>query len=320
MIKTHILFDLKEGPTGGGNQFMKALRDYLRLKNAYAEKLKDADVVMFNSYQHILQNALAKIRHPKKIFVHRIDGPIRLYNSMTDKRDKITNTANEVLAEATIFQSDWSREQNYRLGLKKNKLETTIMNAPNPKIFTKKTTKPEGKIKLIATSWSANKNKGFDVYKWLDKNLDFTKVEMIFYGNSPYKFKHIKTRPAVNSKELANALRQHDIFITASKKDPCSNSLIEALHSGLPAVALHDGGHPEIIGEAGETFKKKEEIPELIQKIIKNYSSYQKKIKLPGMEEQGRKYHDFLTQTAKLTPKKLRLNKFIKLMLLLRGL
>ena len=47
--------------------------------------------------------------------------------------------------------------------------------------------------------------------------------------------------------ELSNELRENDIFIFASKKEACSNAFIEAANCGLPAVALNDGGNPEIL-------------------------------------------------------------------------
>jgi glycosyltransferase involved in cell wall biosynthesis len=92
---------------------------------------------------------------------------------------------------------------------------------------------------------------------------------------------------------MSRLLKEHDIFITASENDPCSNSLIEAMHCGLPAVALNSGGHPEIIKKGGELFNKKEEIIPALNKIISNYSYYQEKIELPGILEVAKSYKDF---------------------------
>lgn len=296
-MKIHILFRFKNVPTGGGNQFLLSLREYLQLANAYQPDVEKADVILFNSYQYIHDVAKVKLKYPHKLFVHRIDGPIRLYNTMTDKRDNVTNIANCLIAEATIFQSEWSRKENYRLGLKKNYFETVIVNAPNPGIFNhdgKASFSTNRKIRLIMTSWSSNWKKGFHVYQWLDDNLDFTKYEMIFVGNSPLVFKNVKHIPPLSSEQLAGQLKKSDIFIAASEKDPCSNSLIEALHCGLPAVGLQDGGHPELIGRGGEIFTKTDQIPSLLEKIIKNYAEYQTNIRVPNMQTIGRQYYDFM--------------------------
>jgi glycosyltransferase involved in cell wall biosynthesis len=245
---------------------------------------------------------------------------------MNDRRDLVTNIANRLIADGTIFQSIWSREQNYKLGLKKNNFETIIMNAPNPSIFNKYERIPfdkHRKIRLIATSWSSNWNKGFDVYKWLDENLDFSKYEMTFIGNSPIEFKNIKWIKPLPSEELAKQLKQHDIYITASRKDPCSNSLIEALNCGLPAIAYNDGGHPEIVGAGGELFNKPEEIPKLIEKIILYYDYYSSSINLPTLDEVGEQYCKFMNdiyekvKDKEYTPKKFSYYDYLKIKLII---
>ena len=38
------------------------------------------------------------------------------------------------------------------------------------------------KTRLVCTSWSINKNKGFDYYKYLDDNLDFSKYSFTYMG------------------------------------------------------------------------------------------------------------------------------------------
>jgi glycosyltransferase involved in cell wall biosynthesis len=297
MIKVHILFEFKEGPWGGGNQFLKSLKKYLLSIDAYDENVAAAAVILFNSHQCINKVVKAKLNYPEKIFIHRIDGPMRLYNKMSDKRDDVVFAANRYLADATVFQSSWSLQQNRLLGLPEHRFETVIVNAPEPTVFNRKGKIPFStgrKVKLIATSWSSNWKKGFEVYQWLDKTLDFEKYEMMFVGRSPVQFRNIRHISPVDSAALAEYLKNSDIFIIASEKDPCSNTLIEALHCGLPAVALRDGGHPQILGTGGETFTLSEELPRLLDKITGNYRWYQKNISVPAIEQIGRQYYDFV--------------------------
>lgn len=108
----------------------------------------------------------------------------------------------------------------------------------------------------------------------------------------------------MSSYALAAELKNSDIFITASQKDPCSNSLIEALHCGLPAVALKDGGHPEIIGTAGELFTSPQEIPLLLDTIAENYQQYQDNIHNPSMEQVGQAYFAFMRKVYEQKPQK----------------
>jgi len=296
-IKIFILFMLKDLPTGGGNQFLRCLRNYFIGKGCYAKDIRDADVVLFNSHQYIRDAADFKRKYPDHIFVHRIDGPIRLYNRRDDRRDAVAYTAMDQIADGTVFQSNWSREKNIDMGVPETRFNATIMNAPDNAVFNRsgrKSWKTGSKIRLIATSWSVNWKKGFDVYRWLDQNLDFSRYEMTFVGNAPITFKNIQHIPPLPSHELARELKKSDIFITASKSDPCSNSLIEALHCGLPAIGRNDGGHPGIVGNGGEVFDRIEDIPVLINKIVQNYEEYQGGIQLPSMEKVGQAYYDFI--------------------------
>lgn len=297
-MKINIFFPFSTGPLGGGNQFLKALRNYFIEKKVYEHKAEKADIILFNSHHKINELLKLKQKYPEKIFIHRVDGPVSLIRKNDNYTDKFIYRINNYIANATIFQSEWSKQKNYELGIKHKNHEAIIINAPDLKIFNKidKTHfKPSGKVRLIATSWSHNMVKGFETYKWLDEHLDFSKFEMTFCGNSPLRFKNIRYLKPLQSNELAKELKNHDIFITASQNDPCSNSLIEALHCGLPAIALNDGGHPEIIGKGGLVFDKKEEIFSCFDKIIENYNTFRENIHLPTMEQVGAKYYDFMT-------------------------
>lgn len=301
-MKINILSNLVETPTGGGNQFLKALRKAFIKKSVYVDDPYEADIVIFNSFNFLVDKLFFKLLDLKKkgkILVHRVDGPISLYRGKDLELDKIIYGINNQIADATVFQSNWSKNANYSLGMKKKDYEAVIINAPDGDIFNTNNRidfSKDRRIRLVSASWSSNINKGFDTYKWLDENLDFDKYEYTFIGNSPFKFKNIKHIPPLNSLELAKELKSSDIYITASKKDPCSNSLIESLHCALPSVVLNDGGHPEIIGKGGEVFNNKEEIPLLLSKITDNYSKYQKSISVKSIEIVADEYIAFCLQ------------------------
>ena len=65
------------------------------------------------------------------------------------------------------------------------------------------------------------------------------------------------------------------------------------MHCGLPAIACNDGGHPEIVGKGGELFDHPDQIPDLIEKIVSDYSGYRSRIDLPTIDEVGRRYYEF---------------------------
>jgi glycosyltransferase involved in cell wall biosynthesis len=297
-MKIYFIFEFTNKPKGGVFQFTKALMNYLDGLGCVTNDPKEADIFFMSAFQYADKIIKLKKEYPNKIFIHRIDGPIRLYNRINDRRDLVVNKLNEMIADGTIFQSNWSKEKNINMGLVSTKYESTILNAPNPNIFNtidKKQFVITNKIRLIATSWSSNWKKGFDVYKWMDENLDFTKYDMTFIGNSPIVFKNIIQKEPMDSESIADELKQHDIFITASKSDPCSNSLIEAMHCGLPSLGLNDGGHPEIIRLGGKVFNNQNDIPHMLDDLVDNYEYYKSNISPPSIDDVGQLYFQFFT-------------------------
>jgi glycosyltransferase involved in cell wall biosynthesis len=301
-MRIHILYPFKEGPWGGGNQFLKAIKLYIEKQGYYENNPKKADVIIFNGNPSVLRlfvNKLYKLKknNPNILIFIRLDGPIFLYRGCDFEIDKIFYKLNSATADGMIFQSNWSKQKNILQGMTRNLFELTVFNAPNSSVFNAGGRKPfqdKKRVCLVATSWSNNPNKGFSVYKWLDKNLDFTRYKMIFIGNTPVKFKNILHIPPLDSQKLAVELKNSDIFITASQKDPCSNSLIEALHCGIPSIALNDGGHSELLGRGGEVFDHAVEIPAILEKIVFNYSTYKSNIQVPSIDQVGATYLKFI--------------------------
>ena len=294
-MRVNILFDFVDGPWGGGNQFLKSLRNRLVREGIYETDSNVADVILFNSHHRIDEVLDHKYRYPEKLYIHRVDGPVFLIRGKDRDIDGNIFLINQLVADGTVFQSNWSRMRCIAQGMKPPKYQAVIFNAPDPEIFWPRPRSPiyGRKIRLIATSWSANEKKGFDIYRYLDESLDFDRYEMSFVGNAPCGFKNIRYVAPIESAKLADELRRNDIFITGSLDDPCSNSLIEALHCGLPAVARDSGGHPEIIGGGGALFKDTTDVIGAIARVADNRDKYAKSIATDDIINVSGKYVGF---------------------------
>ncbi|CAM8408849.1 RfaG Glycosyltransferase [Candidatus Methylopumilus universalis] len=318
-IKVHIIFDFREGPWGGCNQFLKALRDELKDKGQWASKVHDADVIIFDSINNFFDVLFWKFRLPNVLFVQRIDGPISLYRGNGLISDQLVYKLGEYLADGVIFQSKFSREANLSLGMTMPKNWIVIRNASHKNIFRPKKSqikKREYPLKIISTSWSSNPRKGFDVYKYLDDNLDFNLFTMTFVGNSNIVFKNIRHIPPLTSSKLAEELRNNDIFLTASKDDPCSNALTEAMACGLPAIARKSGGHPEIVGNAGVFFENQHDVLDAIKKLSENFLFYKSRVRAQSIEIVTSEYANFFKKLfqIEISPKNLTYGKIVYLL------
>lgn len=295
----HILSKFHAAPWGGGNQFLKALRKESQKGGFYAEHPQAAQIIIFNSYPFGAEGLFGQIfalkkRDPAKIVILRLDGPFALVRGRDNEIDQILALFAHIFVDGIIFQSQWSRAKNKKYFQIDAPFETVINNAPNSQIFNRPNKKfPHRRLKIITTVWSPNPRKGFPVYQYLDAHLDFTKYAMTLVGNAPISFKNIKHLPPVPSTKIAALLKSHDVFLTASQNDPCSNALIEALACGLPAIALDDGGHPELVQKGGILFKNRTEIIPALRKIRENYLLYQQRLPKFSMRQTAQAYYDF---------------------------
>ena len=291
-----IFHHFKTGPYGGANQFVVALQQHLQsngvkvLQNKITRK---TSAILLNAFLFNTEEILhIKNKYPKIKIIHRVDGPIGIYRGESIDIDLKIQEINHKLAHATILQSIYSKQKQESIGLNFIKPEI-IHNAANPIYFNRKNKIPfnlNRKIRLVASSWSNNPRKGGPIYKWLDTNLNFDKFEFTYIGRIKETLHNANKVEALASEQLAVELKKHDIYITASMDDPCSNALVEALTCGLPAVYLKSGGHPELVKNGGIGFHSEKELLQAIDDVVDNYRFYQQNIEISTMKEVADKY------------------------------
>jgi glycosyltransferase involved in cell wall biosynthesis len=147
---------------------------------------------------------------------------------------------------------------------------------------------------VIAVSWSDNPNKGADALAWLDERLDRNRYDVTFVGRSEETFEWIRTVGAIPTREVAEELRRHDVYLAPSRNDPCSNALLEALACGLPAAYRASGGHPELVGEAGLPFEEPEELTGVLDRVVEQLDAYRERIRVPPLAEVADRYLEVL--------------------------
>ena len=92
-------------------------------------------------------------------------------------------------------------------------------------------------------------------------------------------FNNSKFIKPLNGKKLADELKKHDIYLTASLNEPGGMHHIEGASCGLPLLYRNSGALPEYCGEFGIQFENKKDFLEKLLKLSVNYKQYQMKIK-----------------------------------------
>jgi glycosyltransferase involved in cell wall biosynthesis len=285
-------------PSGGGNQFLRALVGELESRRLTVERNRISGTTracLFNSFNFDFRRLRRFARDDVRL-VHRVDGPIADYRGYEDGTDRRILRINHELASATVFQSQWSLDRHGELGLGLRS-PTVIPNAVDPAIFHPPVRREplEGRrVRLVATSWSSNPRKGADALGWLDRHLDHERFELVFVGRPPVRLDRIRAVGPFDSDGVADALRRSDLYLAASRDDPCSNALLEALACGLPAAFLRSGGHPELVGEAGLGFDRPEELPDILEQLAGEVEHRRNAIRLLSLSTVADRYLEIL--------------------------
>jgi glycosyltransferase involved in cell wall biosynthesis len=293
-----LFHELEPPPAGGGHQFLRALTRELEGRGLEVEHnriSRGTGTCLFNSFNFDFTR-LRRFSRPGCRLVHRVDGPVGAYRGYDDGTDRRIVELNRELADATILQSRFSLEKHLELGLELR--ETTVVpNAVDPAIFhppEERELLAGRKARVIVSSWSVNPRKGADTFAWLDRNLDRERFELTYLGQAPVGFEWIRAIGPLASDEVAAELRRHDVYVAASRDDPCSNALLEALACGLPAAYLESGGHPELVGAGGLPFRADEELPGVLERLVADLDAYRAAISVPSISSVADRYLEVL--------------------------
>jgi len=285
-------------PTGGGHQFLRALVAELERRDLTVELNEISPgtaACLVNSFNFDFRR-LRRFARDDVRFVHRVDGPIGTYRGFDDGTDARIAELNASLADATIVQSRYSLEAHRALGIELVEPHL-IANTVDPAVFhppVEREPLAGRRVRVIASSWSDNPNKGTDVLRWLDGNLDGERYELTFAGRTDEVFERTRVLGPISTEPLALELRRSDVYLAPSRNDPCSNALLEALASGLPAVFRASGGHPELVGEAGIAFDDPEEVADALDRVVAELDERRAAIRVTSMSEVADRYLEVL--------------------------
>ncbi len=292
-------------PWGGGNQFMLALKGECERRGVEVSINGEGAPATAHLIQSVWFDA-DKVRTAAAVnnarVVHRVDGPLSVIRRTKDALDldRQCYAINRELAVATVVQSWNMLEATWSLGFAPVR-PVIVTNACDPATFYPCSNadlhdndpldpepwqqREDPRVHIVATSWSDNPGKGAAVYEWLDRNADHDRYKFTFIGRVAADLPNWHMIDAQPSEPLADLLRQQDIYLTASRDDPCSNALIEALACGLPSLYFDSGGHRELARFGGLPFAHPFEIPRLLECVRAHYRQYQRLISVPTISD-----------------------------------
>ena len=277
MAKMQVFMNFNEvrGPYGGTNSFLRTLWHWLGQQGAEVTNKVDSsfDVALLSGLTDGVELSSVKAIAARGVpIVHRKVG-YRVSGSQEMRRmtdgvvwgDKLQIEFTPYISH-TVFQSEYSRDVFQNSGF--DGPFSVIHNGVDEAIFnTKVSTGWFGRrettrewwngsdpLRVIISTWSADKNKGFDDYIEIDRLLANQRdVQVTLVGRTPTDtlFRHIKVRRARPRARLARLLKHAHIILQLGRFETCSNALIEGLNCGLPAIYLDSGSNKEIAATYG---------------------------------------------------------------------
>ncbi len=295
-MKVSIGSKIVQGPWGGGNLFAINLSNYLREKGhevVYDLTDKDIDLILLTDPRSRRESSSTFNHKDIKQYKNYIN-PNATVVQRINECDERKNTSNinkfyldaSKIADHVVFVSSWLRNIYLKIGMQESKTSVILAGA-NKKIFNDEDSiewKGKKKVKLVTHHWSSHENKGFDIYKIIDKLLNdqYWKnlIEFTYIGNqsATHKLQNTNMIEPLAGKDLAKEIKNHHIYVTGSINEPSGNHHIEAAQCGLPILYRNSGGIPEYCNGFGISFDN--DFEEKLKEIIKNYDFYKEKINL----------------------------------------
>ena len=235
---------------GGGNTFTWLFSSYAK---------KAGHKIVNNICKANLAIVIAHLADEKDILnakkkgckiIHRLDEHFEQVESEYRRRKHQKIIELNRLADVTVYQSNFVFN-NVHSYLNTKRYEI-ILNGADPELFYPA---PESGEYIGHVSWGVDTKKRLDLlYKFIRKNPDKKFLLIGRHKENPYSFKlpNVILKGIVKRKKLPRYYRMMKMLYFPSENDPCPNTVIEAVLSGVPVCYNPAGGTIELVKNCGE--------------------------------------------------------------------
>ncbi|MFA6159988.1 MAG: glycosyltransferase [Parcubacteria group bacterium] len=264
MKKTRIFFAYKHtnNPWGGANNFIRALYDEMRTRSDFDVHHNinlESDIIFFSQLSCGPENVSAgskkryrlsdikkiKSKSKAKLVVRAVNlninshPPKNLSSIFTYIKTGLWLDIETIglvnLADFVIFQSEFQKEFFKKWGYK-GKNNTVIHNGA-PLIFKNNNfsvKEVNDSLKLVSNS----NHKTFKRHEIIAEMSLLDGVSITHMGNWSDKIKNhrVDIRGTLTHEEIVDIYKNSDYLLHPAINDPCPNSVVEALHFGLPVI------------------------------------------------------------------------------------
>ena len=309
-MKVALGYNIQEGPWGGANLFAKSLYEYLiEQGEEVVFSLDDFDIdliLLTEPRRNLLSGAFSD--YDVLDYLENINSEAVVIQRINDcdQRKEINHMNRRYIwanrcADYTVFIGEWLVPLYEKSGWVKRDYDIGL-NGADQKVFYAKDSynRDKGdKLKIITHHWGPNWLKGWDFYEYLDRLLDneewSQKFTFTYAGKLPkgFTFRNSVYKEPLSGDALANVIRDHDIYLTASQFEPAGMHHIEGAMCGLPLIYRDSGALPEYCKNHGVMFQDEKSFKDALLSVRQNYDSFSSNMRSypHSGERMCRKYH-----------------------------
>lgn len=269
MMKIHFTYRHVDRPSGGANNFIRALRQELQGGGNFTftdSPEEPCDVIFMNQLgtgpggngEIFSINQVKRFRdYGRRLVVRAVNlnwhafhlGPRNLIRGWWRDRQTIALLN---LADVAIFQSEYQRQFFIRAGYKGNNSEVIHNGAPPEFWLEPPASAPvHGPLRLISSTASPRRTKRHDLIARMSRCEG---VEIYHLGAWPEGLAQgrVQLLGMQPRERMIEAMTACHFFLHTAIKDPCPNAIFEAVCAGLPVIYNPGpGSSAEIVGPCG---------------------------------------------------------------------
>jgi len=242
---------------GGSNTFAWNMFRYLKHNeiSVTSNILKASHAIIIADKVNLMSLRLAKANGC--LILHRIDEEIVSSGSLTPKHKKIIRI--NTYADVTVFQSEFVRDN--MLSYLNTLRWAVIINGADPQVFR---FQQQSGTQLGHITNSVGNKKRLDLLN--DMIVNYPNESILLVGNhhrSPLgllEHPNVTAVGHVSKTDIAKFHQRMKCLYFPSERDPCPNTVVEAIISGVPVCYHKNGGTKEIVRNCGLPLEQFDEL------------------------------------------------------------
>lgn len=230
---------------GGSNTFSWLFKKWAKRKgDKVVRNINKADLAIIIA--HLAdKNEIAAAKQRGCYIIHRLDEYFEKNEDefRRDKHEKIIQLNR--YADVTVFQSRFVFNNVYPFIKPKN--YRIIHNGSDPEQFYPA---KETGIYIGHVTWGIDTKKRLDLlYEFIEQHPDEQFLLVGRHKGSPFDFNmpNVRIIGKIRRKKMPKYFRMMKLLYFPSEKDPCPNTVVEAILSGVPVCYNSEGGTSELV-------------------------------------------------------------------------